>query len=170
MRLLLCALMLGPFAIFEAAAGGRIEVRVTDHRAGIEDFRSLKISISEVLLHRSGGARRDGWMVVLKDSAPVDIVPLKDGRWEKVGAGEVPAGRYDAIRVDSIVREARLKGANALAMEPMSAVIRFQDDLEIKRGAVLPVLLDFYVEDQTDHMPPRYVLKLRRVATQQDAR
>ncbi|MFY9314665.1 MAG: DUF4382 domain-containing protein [Burkholderiales bacterium] len=168
MRLLLCALLIGPLAVFEAAAGGRIEVRVTDHRAGIENFRSLTISVSEVWLHRSGRARRDGWTAALKDSRPVDIVPLKDGKWEKVGIGALPAGKYDAIRVDAIVREARHKGTNAVAMDPMSTVIAFHDEVEIKKDVLLPVLLDFHVEDQTDHAPPRYVLKLRHVAIGQD--
>lgn len=164
MRPLLCALLLAALPVLEVNAGGRIEVRVTDHRAGIEDFHEVKIALSEVSLHRSGASRRNGWVTVLRESRAVDIVPLKDGRWEAAGVGQVPTGQYDAIRVTPSVREVRHKGGLPVSVGSAAATVMFHDILGIAQGTVLPVLLDFYVEDQTDHAPPRYVLKLRHVA------
>ncbi len=163
MRPLLLALLLSALPPVEAFADGRVEIRVTDHRAGIEDFRAFTISIAEVALHQSGQPRRQGWMAVLRGSSCIDLVPLKNGKWAAAGFGRVPAGRYDAIRVMPELREARHRYERPVAVKPAGATLVFDDAIEIKRGALLPVLLDFYVEDQTDHAPPRYVLKLRHV-------
>ncbi len=163
MKRLALAALLGPLALPAALAGGRIDVRVTDHRAGIEDFREVKIQVAEVALHRAGRSRSDGWVTVLRGSRPVDIVLLKDGKWESVGIARVPAGRYDAVRVLPSVREARRRDAAPASVDPSVGTVMFHDELEIKRGAMLPLLLDFYVEDQTDHAPLRYALKLRHV-------
>lgn len=162
MRLLLVVL-LGPLLAPAAIADGRLDVRVTDHRAGIEDFREVSIQVSVLALHRAGRARREGWITVLRGSRPVDIVPLKDGKWQSVGIVRVPTGRYDAVRVVPAVREARRKDGAPASVGTSAGTVMFHDELEIKRGTVLPLLLDFYVEDQTDHAPPRHALKLRHV-------
>ena len=63
---------------------GRVQIRVTDHRPGISDFRWLKVSFDGVALHRKGEPRQSGWVEVATDGSAVDIVPLKDGRWQAI--------------------------------------------------------------------------------------
>jgi hypothetical protein len=58
---------------------GLVEVRVTDHRAGIGDFRAFWVELAAVSLHARGLPRRQGWVDVLQHAPLVDIVPLKDG-------------------------------------------------------------------------------------------
>lgn len=152
---------LGLFEIASALADGQVEIRVTDHQAGIGNFHELQISIAEILLHKSGQDRRDGWMSILRESRSVDIVPLKDGKWESIGVVQVPPGRYDAIRVRANAREARYKSGRQFPLHSLNTVLA--SPIEIKEGIKSTVLVDFYVEDQTEHLPPRYVLKLRRV-------
>jgi hypothetical protein len=156
---------LAGFALLAAAAAapspqGAIELRITDHRAGIDDFVAVHVAVAEVLLHRAGSPRSAGWVPVLRDAPPVDIAPLKEGRSAPLGKAGVPAGRYDAVRVVARVERAQPKRGPPVPIVDAAAVVALS--LELDPGGRAPLLLDFYLEDQTDHHPPRYELKLRR--------
>ncbi|MBI3706169.1 MAG: DUF4382 domain-containing protein [Proteobacteria bacterium] len=143
------------------AAQGTVEIRVTDHRDGIEAFRSLIVVLDDVAFHATGSARDSGWLSVMRSTDPVDIVPLKGGLWAALGRNEVAAGDYDAVRV----RFASIHGV--FRQGPGSPIVGRDSALAAKirvvAGVTRAVLLDFYVEDQTDHEPRHYVVKLRRV-------
>lgn len=149
-------------ARLSVADSGEVELRVTDHRAGIADFDAVHLSLTEILLHPSGRPRAEGWVSVLKGAPAIDIVPLKDGRWTTVGIVRVPAHRYDAIRVKATVIRAHRKAGKPVPIESLSTTVAL--GFSIDRLGRVPILLDFYLEDQTDHDPPRYELKLRRAA------
>jgi hypothetical protein len=141
---------------------GEVELRVTDHRAGIEDFHAVDVSLTDVSLHPAGRTRGEGWVPALSAAPAVDIVPLKDGRWTAAGTARVPAQRYDAIRIAAAVSRGRRKTGAALPIAPASATVAI--GLVVDVQVRVPILLDFYLEDQTEHHPPRYALKLRRVS------
>lgn len=140
---------------------GEVALRVTDHRAGIDDFHSVHVSLAEISLHPAGRGRTEGWVRILEGAAPIDIVPLKDGRWTAAGVVPVAAQRYDAIRVAAQVSSARRKAGAQVPIAPAYATVALP--LAVDARSAVPVLLDFYLENQTEHDPPRYELKLRRV-------
>lgn len=154
----------------EALGGsvGRVEVRVTDHRAGIADFAAFWVAFDEVSLHRKGYPRGSGWVAVVLDARLVDIVPLKDGRSAPIGGASVEAGRYDAVRVGlGSARGDLWRGGRADVILVRSAVAV---DLDLEPGTTQVVLIDLYVEDQSEHQPRRYGLKVRAVRVAVPAR
>lgn len=140
---------------------GRVTVRVTDHRAGIGDFTTLEVQFAEISLHRGRASRWTGWVELLRDCPAVDIVPLKEGRWARVGANEVPGGRYDAMRVRFGAIQGRLRRGGPPTMAPIETTIAI--DLEVRPDSGRAVLIDLYVEDQTDHQPGLYAVKVHDV-------
>lgn len=154
-------LMLGLSPEAEGQKTGQVEVRVTDHRAGIGDFTVFRVELAEVSLHPRGQPRGQGWVEVIRHAAAVDIVPLKDGRWAMVGQGSVAAARYDAVRVRfGAIRGVLRHGGLAEAL-PFGSTIAV--DLTIELGTTRVVLIDLYVEDQADHASGRYALKVQAV-------
>lgn len=140
---------------------GRVEVRLTDHRAGIRDFTALRVELAEVSLHPRGQPRRRGWVAVIRHAPAVDIVPLKDGRWATVGQGPVAAARYDAVRVRFGAIRGLLRNGGIAEVLPLGSAVAV--DLTVEPGSTRAVLIDLYVEDQSDHPSGRYVLKVQAV-------
>jgi hypothetical protein len=140
---------------------GQIEVRVTDHRAGIGDFSTLRVELAEVSLHRRGEPRGKGWVELFRSAPAVDIVPLKDGRWAAVGSGQVETGRYDAVRVRFGEVRGELRRGGFGQMAPMESTVAV--DLALELASRCFVLIDLYVEDQSDHQPGLYAVKVRDI-------
>jgi hypothetical protein len=66
LRLLLASLLLiHTTSDATEQARGQVEVRVTDHQAGIEDFRSLPVAIAEIALHRRGADMGASLLVII---------------------------------------------------------------------------------------------------------
>lgn len=153
-------LVVGP-ASAASPGDAHVEIRVTDHRDGIADFSEFWVAVAEVALHRAGHARHESWVGVLRDAPPVDIRPLKDGRWATVGEALVPGGRYNAMRiVVAAVRGKLLSGADA----PVSSFrTSLAMEINLQSGTDMPILIDLSVEDHTDHDPAVYAPMLRRV-------
>lgn len=153
-----CLLLLGaPDSV--PAEAGRVEVRVADHRAGIADFSALWVELVEVSVHRAGQPRGAGWVEVVHRGLPVDIVPLKDGRSAPVGSAMVKAVRYDAVRVRFGQIQGTLRNRGRAGVVPLGSTVLI--DLDVEPGASRVVVVDLYVEDQSDHEPGRYALKVR---------
>jgi hypothetical protein len=140
---------------------GGVEVRVTDHRAGIGDFTALHVELAEVALHPRGKPRDQGWVTAVKRTPAVDIVPLKDGRWARVGDGVVPAGRYDAVRVWFGPARGALRNGLVPEVRPIGSTVAL--DLAVGPDRVAAVLVDLYVEDVSDHDPGHYLVKIKAV-------
>lgn len=134
---------------------------MTDHRPGIDDFTAFWIELAEVSLHRRGAPREQGWVEVLRDTRAVDLVPLTSGRWATVGEASVAAGAYDAARVRLGKVHARLRTGTRLAVVPTSAAVTLALVVTPERRGVL--LVDLYVEDQSDEEPGRYVVKVAAI-------
>ena len=140
---------------------GRVAVRVTDHRAGIEDFTTLHVTFAAISLHRRREPRGTGWVELLRSTPAVDIVPLKDGRSAPVGAERIETGRYDALRVRFGDIQGTLRRGGLVNVAPIGTTIAV--DLDVQAESRRAVLIDLYVEDQTDHQPGRYALKIQEI-------
>ena len=143
---------------------GRVEVRVTDHRAAIGDFRALQVELASLSLHPRGMPRRQGWISLLQHTSPVDLVPLKDGRWKTLGESSVEARRYDAVRVQFGSIEGILRSATRVEVVPVASTVVV--DLVVESDRPRVILLDLYVEDQSDHKPGLYAVKIRNIQVQ----
>jgi len=143
------------------AGSGQVEFRVTDHAPAIEQFRSLSVVLRRVEIHRADSARREGWLELVSGSPAIDIVPLKDGVTRSLGTHRVPAGRYDAVRVRFAELGGELESGARPPIEARDTVVAIELDVPVRQRVVL--LLDLYAEDQTEHEPPRYVVKVREV-------
>lgn len=154
-------LVVGLWFEAEGQKTGRVEVRVTDHRAGVGDFTAFQVELAKVSLHPRGQPRRQGWVEVIWRAPAVDIVPLKDGRWATVGQGSVAAARYDAVRVRFGNVRGVLKHGGLAEVLPLRSTVAV--DLTVEPGTTRVVLIDLYVEDQTDHPSGRYALKVQAV-------
>jgi len=150
-----------PVTAFAESPAGKLEVRVTDHKPGIDQFSSLNVTLKAVALHEKGQGRRLGWEEVTGPSPAIDIVPLKDGRYESLGSVNVPVGTYDAVAVRFAAVDGQLKVESVPTIWLEDAVVRI--DLAITEQANAPLVVDLYAEDQTEHDPPRYVVKVKEV-------
>ena len=142
-------------------AVGMLEVRLTDHRPGIADFRWLEVAVGRLAIHRTGGGRREGWVEVVAGVPAIDIVPLKDGVWRPLGEASVPAGEYDAVRVQFDHARGELLSGSITPVLTEDTVVRL--NLSVPEESTRPVVLDLFAEDQTDHEPQRYVVKVKEV-------
>lgn len=150
-----------PVVALASAPMGKLEVRVTDHKPGIDQFSSLEVSLEAVALHERGKGRRDGWIDIVGKTEAIDIVPLKDGRFVSLGMQDVPSGDYDAVAVRFAAVEGTLKADSDPTIWLDDAIVRI--DLAITEHENTPLVLDLYAEDQTEHDPPRYEVKVKEV-------
>ncbi len=144
-----------------ALGEGVLEIRVTDHQPGIEDFARLDVAVSEVLLHRQGEARNEGWVTVLESGDAVDIVPLKNGKFVRLGQSLITGGRFDAVRVSLGAVSGRLRSGGMAPLETDGSTLRVK--LAVEPGSRQSILIDLFVENQTEHEGGSYVVKVRRI-------
>jgi|GEM_PF-6987913 len=140
---------------------GQLEVRVTDHKPGIDQFSALDVTLEAIALHERGKGRRDGWIDIVGETTAIDIVPLKDGRFESLGVKDVPIGEYDAVAVRFAAVHGKLKAEGNPTIWLDDAIVRI--DVAVTEQANTPLVLDLYAEDQTEHDPPRFEVKVKEV-------
>lgn len=138
-----------------------IELRVTDHQAGIEDFRSLGVRLKSIGIHTKGAPRRQGWLDLRSEYSSIDIVPLKNGRYVTAGSFNVPVGIYDAVKVqfESVDGELISNITPKLSADDTTVAV----NIDLLSGAQAAVVLDLYVESLTDHEPDLYVVKVKEI-------
>ncbi len=156
---LLWPLMLAP--VFAGAPMGQLDVRVTDHKPGIDQFSALDVTLASVALHERGKGRRDGWIDIVGRTEAIDIVPLKDGRFVSLGMQDVPVGDYDAVAVRFAEVAGQLKARDDPTIWLDDAIVSI--DVAIREQDNTPLVLDLYAEDQTEHEVPRYEVKVKEV-------
>ena len=145
------------------------EFRITDHQAGIEDFSRLDVQLASVSIHPKNAARNDGWIELDREFELIDIVPLKNGRYVSSGIYQVPSAVYDAIRVrfQSVVGELHNDMPPSLLVKDTTVALKFDLTGNISVYNKLALVLDLYVESQTDHEPNLYAVKVREVRVEQ---
>lgn len=100
-------------------------------------------------------------MLALQGAPPTDVVPLKQGRWVALGTEHVPTGRYDAVRVRFGAIRGELTRGGVGTMVPDASIVAI--DLDVTPGGQYALLIDLYVEDQSDHRPGLYAVKIQEV-------
>jgi len=162
-RALLAVATLSLAAATALAGGpmGQLDVRVTDHKPGIDQFSSLDVTLEAVALHEKGQGRREGWIDIVGQTEAIDIVPLKDGRFVSLGLQDVPTGDYDAVAVRFAAVEGQLKAGSDPTIWLDDAIVRI--DLSIAEQDNTPLVVDLFAEDQTEHDVPRYEVKVKEV-------
>lgn len=140
---------------------GELEVRVTDHKPGIDQFSSLDVTLEAVALHERGKGRRDGWIDIIGKTEAIDIVPLKDGRFVSLGMQDVFTGDYDAVAIRFAAVEGQLKTEGEPTVWLDDTIVSI--DVSVTDQENTPLVVDLYAEDQTEHDPPRYVVKVKEV-------
>lgn len=145
------------------------EFRVTDHQAGIEDFLKLDVKLESLAIHPKGAGRREGWIELNSDFQLIDIVPLKNGRYVSVGTFEVPLGIYDAVRIKFEHVSGDLKSNRPPDLSAKNTTVATTFDLSESTitGEQPALVLDLYVESQTDHEPDLYEVKVKEIRTEQ---
>ena len=158
----LCALLLTIGLHAPSVAGeGQIEVRVTDHKPGIDQFRLLEVELRSISLHTKGKGRREGWVELASSVPAIDIVPLKDGRFKSLGLRPAAAGTYDAVRIRFAATTGVLKRGGRPTLEGEDTVVA--TNVVVAPTGSNPLVIDLYVEDQTEHDPPLYVVKVKEI-------
>ncbi|MFQ5692337.1 MAG: DUF4382 domain-containing protein [Nitrospinota bacterium] len=146
------------------AGRGLLEVRVTDHREAIGDFRLLVIRIPEIRLHPAGRPRREGWLSLRTTDPEVDLVQVAGGEAKTVYRGGVPAGRFNGLGLSVVVAKAELKaggGAQIRARKNEAVAIR----AAVRPGERTLITVDLVVVDFGDHPGRGYEVHVRKVET-----
>lgn len=138
-----------------------VEIRLTDHRPGIDDFKWLNVGFKSLAVHRKGVSRKTGWIDLIGPTTPVDIVPLKDGRFKVLGTRDLPAGRYDALRVQFLPPEGELHVGKTPPLVVKDTIVAI--NLDLRTQSDVPILVDLYAENLTDHTPKTYSVKVKEV-------
>jgi len=146
---------------FDTADTGVVELRVTDHQAGIEDFRELGVRLRYVAIHPESEPRHEGWIELSQEFVLIDIVPLKDGRYVSTGVFTLPTGKYNALKVEFSSLEGVLH--NNMLPDLSGEDTTVAASLEVFADTPLVLTVDLYVESQTDHKPNLYVVKVREI-------
>ena len=140
---------------------GWVEIRVTDHRAGIGDFDAFWVQLAQVSLHPRGRPRGQSWVAIMQQTAAVDIVPLKHGRWFMLGRMSVPATRYDAVKVRFGDVRGELRQGGLAEVVPHDSTVLVDVTVEPETSRI--ILIDLYVEDLSDHQRGQYAVKVREI-------
>lgn len=138
-----------------------VELRITDHKPGIADFKRLAVGLKTLSLHKKGSPRTQGWVELASETPPVDIVPLKDGRYQVIGTVRVPASVYDALRIRFSEPTGELHSGGLPAMAAQDTTIAAA--VTLRNAVRTSILIDLYAENQTDHTPKSYVVKVKDV-------
>jgi hypothetical protein len=129
---------------------GTVVVLVTDHRDAIDDFETAVVTIESIELHRRGAARDVGWTTVEGVAGAVDLTEYTASVYT-LGQGSVPAGRYDAVRLQTGPIRGTLAVAAGAAVDVPFAPEAIALDLRVAAAATTELLIDITVNDVRDH-------------------
>lgn len=88
---------------------GRVILKVTDAPFDISNIESALVTITKVELKKEGDGISDGYQYITlsEDTVILDLIDLRNGVAETLLDMEIPAGRYDMVRL--YIDEAGLK-------------------------------------------------------------
>lgn len=138
-----------------------IELRLTDHKPGIADFKELNVSLASISVHPAEAPRSEGWLELIAKTPLIDIVPLKDGRYTVLGTVEVPAKRFDAVRIIFSELTSELLSGDDVSVSWRDTTVA--KDVDMHGNAHLSLVIDLYAENQTEHVSGGYVVKLKEI-------
>lgn len=129
---------------------GRLIINVTDVPFPYDMVESATVTITKVEIRRVGDGIPDGYpfMVVSEDTVVFDLLELRNGVVEELVDLEVPAGRYDLIRlyVDNAglkVRDGGDFNVKVPSGKQTGIKLFIKPWLEVEGGLTSELLLDF---------------------------
>lgn len=138
-----------------------IEIRITDHKPGIADFKELFVGLASISIHSAGSGKREGWVELSTDTPLIDIVPLKDGVYTTLGNVEVPAVAFDAVKIEfAQISSELLSGEDAVVTWDDTIVAK---DIDMKTTTHRSLVVDLYAENQNEHVGGGYVVKVKEI-------
>jgi hypothetical protein len=125
---------------------GILEIRVTDappERAVSE----INVTLSNIQVHKSGSETDGdgGWITVISDPQPFDLIQLKDlGAEEILGEAVIDIGRYNQIRMDVEFVDAVIDGETVeTGVDLPSGKLKIMGSFTIEVDTVTVLLIDF---------------------------
>ncbi len=129
---------------------GRVILKVTDAPFGISNIESALVTITKVELKKEGDGISDGYQYITlsEDTVILDLIDLRNGVAETLLDMEIPAGRYDMVRL--YIDEAGLKLKDSEEIHRVKVPggsqtgikIFLRPALEVAEGSLEEVLLD----------------------------
>ena len=155
----LSAVLLAAGGATPLSKNGILEVRVTDHREAIEDFSSLRVTISKVGIHPATAPRREGWIDLATSGESIDITKHLDGPGALLLRTGVAGGRYNGFRVE-------VSGSKGQLQNKEEAEVKFIESavfllFPVTSGKATIVTVDLYVVDMSDHPGGGYEMRVR---------
>jgi hypothetical protein len=88
---------------------GQLVIKVTDAPFPVDNIESANVTITKVEIRKAGDGISDGnpFIVLLEDTISFNLLELRNGMVEKLLDLEIPAGKYNLLRL--YVEEASLK-------------------------------------------------------------
>lgn len=129
---------------------GRVILKVTDAPFDISNIESALVTITKVELKKEGDGISDGYQYITlsEDTVILDLIDLRNGVAETLLDMEIPAGRYDMVRL--YIDEAGLKLKDSEEIHRVKVPggsqtgikIFLRPALEVAEGSLEEVLLD----------------------------
>ena len=129
---------------------GRVILKVTDAPFDISNIESALVTITKVELKKEGDGISDGYQYITlsEDTVTLDLIDLRNGVAETLLDMEIPAGRYDMVRL--YIDEAGLKLKDSEEIHRVKVPggsqtgikIFLRPALEVAEGSLEEVLLD----------------------------
>lgn len=127
------------------------------------DFESVRIEVSDVLVHREIGDQSSGWLSTNEKPALYDLLTLTNGNEALLGSLQLPEGRIEQMRLVLSSRNSVVVDGETYALKVpggMQSGIKLQLHQDIRPGVTYRVLLDFDVaQSVVDHGNGSYSLK-----------
>lgn len=125
---------------------GILEIRVTDAPPD-RDVAAIYVILSNIQVHKSSSETDgdDGWITVISDPQPFDLIQLKDlGVEEILGQAVIDIGEYTQIRMDVEIVGAVIDGQTVdMDVKLPSGKLKIICVFTIKADEVTVLLIDF---------------------------
>lgn len=140
---------------------GTIEILISDHRDAIGDFSSFEVELSSIELHRAGEPIETGWLELQPLRPLVDLTEVIGEDSVLVIQQTIPAGSYDAIRINVSDIHGTLLSGEEVALGSFSEAAR--QEVALLDGQTATLLVDLKVQSRDDHPGQGYMLILGNV-------
>lgn len=139
---------------------GTIEVLVSDHPDAVGDFSPFEVELASVDLHPAGEPFKTGWLQLQPLHEVVDLTEVVGADSVLVIRQSIPAGKYDAIRINAGEARGTLLDGGEIDLGNFSQVGRIK--LSLANGQTVTLLVDLKLQTRLDHSGQGYGLPLGR--------
>ena len=140
---------------------GTIEILISDHRDAIDDFSSFEVELRSIELHRAGEPIETGWLELQPLRPLVDLTEVIGEDSVLAIRQTIPAGSYDAIRINASDVRGILLDGEEVALGSFSEAAR--QEVTLADGQTATLLVELKVQSRNDHPGQGYMLVLGNV-------